>query len=98
MQRCRYGPRAFGPSCIVATQLIGHAFAKWVKVYTRWAGIGDVHLYQTSHTFARWVSESTRSIIETQDALGHKHAATTRIYVQRVAVQSSSSSRCPSGG
>ena len=39
--------------------------------------------------FARWVSESTGSIIETQDALGHKHASTTRVYVQRVAVQSS---------
>ena len=42
---------------------------------------------QTRHTFARWVSESTGSIIETQDALGHKQAATTRIYVQRVAVK-----------
>jgi len=42
---------------------------------------------QTRHTFARWVSESTGSIIETQDALGHKHAATTRVYVQRVAVK-----------
>ncbi len=27
------------------------------------------------------------SIIETQDALGHKHAATTMVYVQRVAVK-----------
>ena len=55
------------------------------------AGIGDVHLHQTHHTFARWVSESTRSIIETQEELSHKHAATTRGNVQRVAVQSSSS-------
>ena len=68
-------------------QLTGHAFAKRVKMYARWAGIGDVHLHQTRHTFARWVSESTGSIIETQDALGHKHAATTRVYVQRVAVK-----------
>ena len=37
--------------------------------------------------FARWVSESTGSIIEMQDAPGHKHAATTRVYVQRVAVK-----------
>ena len=79
-------------------QLTGHAFAKRVKMYAKWAGIGDVHLHQTRHTFARWVSESTGSIIETQDALGHRHAATTRVYVQRIAVQSSSSSRCPSGG
>jgi integrase len=68
-------------------QLTGHAFAKRIKVYARWAGIGDVHLHQTRHTFARWVSESTGSIIETQDALGHKHAATTRVYVQRVAIK-----------
>jgi hypothetical protein len=25
--------------------------------------------------------------METQDALGHRHAATTRVYVQRVAVK-----------
>jgi integrase len=68
-------------------QLTGHAFAKRIKMYARWAGIGDVHLHQTRHTFARWVSESTGSIIETQDALGHRHAATTRVYVQRVAVK-----------
>jgi integrase len=68
-------------------QLTGHAFAKRLKMYARWAGLGDVHLHQTRHTFARWVSESTGSIIETQDALGHKHAATTRVYVQRVAVK-----------
>jgi integrase len=68
-------------------QLTGHAFAKRVKMYARWAGIGDIHLHQTRHTFARWVSESTGSIIEAQDALGHRHAATTRVYVQRVAVK-----------
>ena len=68
-------------------QLTGHAFAKRIKMYARWAGIGDVHLHQTRHTFARWVSESTGSIIETQDALGHKHTTTTRVYVQRVAVK-----------
>jgi len=67
--------------------LTGHAFAKRIKMYTRWAGIGDVHLHQTRHTFARWVSESTGSTIETQDALGHRHAATTTVYVQRVAVK-----------
>jgi hypothetical protein len=33
------------------------------------------------------VSESTGSIIETQNALGHRHAATTRVNVQRVAVK-----------
>jgi len=32
------------------------------------------------------VSESTGSIIETQDALGHKHAA-TKVYVRRIVVK-----------
>ena len=32
------------------------------------------------------MSESTGSIIETQDALGHRHAA-TEVYVQRIAVK-----------
>ena len=68
-------------------QLTGHAFAKRVKMYARWAGIGEFHLHQTRQTFARWVSESPRSIIETQDALSHRHAATTRVYVKRVAVK-----------
>ena len=58
-----------------------------LKRYARWAGTGDIRLHQTHHTFARWVSESTGNIIETQDALGHRHAATTRVYVQRVAVK-----------
>ena len=40
-----------------------------------------------SFVFARWVSESRGSIIETQDALGHRHAATTGVYVQRVTVK-----------
>jgi len=46
-----------------------------------------MHLHQTRHTFARWVSESTGSIIETQDALGHRHAAAMWVYVQRVAIK-----------
>jgi integrase len=56
-------------------------------MYARWAGIGDVNLHRTRHTFARWVSDPRWSIIETQEALCHKHAATTRVYVQRVAVK-----------
>ena len=44
-----------------------------------------------SFMFARWVSESMGRIIETQDALGHRHAATTMVYVQRVAVCHTSS-------
>ncbi len=33
------------------------------------------------------VGELTGSVVETQDALGHRNAATTRVYLQRVAVK-----------
>jgi integrase len=67
--------------------LTSHAFALNLKRYAKEAGIGKVHLHQTRHTFARMVAEDTGSIVETQDALGHKHVATTRVYVQRIAVR-----------
>lgn len=67
--------------------LTSHAFALNLKRYAKDAGIGKVHLHQTRHTFARMVAEDTGSITETQDALGHKHVATTRVYVQRIAVR-----------
>lgn len=67
--------------------LTSHAFVLNLKRYAAAAGIGRIHLHQTRHTFARMVSEDTGSLIETQDALGHRNAATTRVYVQRVAVK-----------
>jgi integrase len=67
--------------------LTSHAFARNLKLYAGEAGIKDFHLHQTRHTFARLVSEQTGSIVETQDALGHKNAATTRVYVRRIAVK-----------
>jgi len=67
--------------------LTSHAFALNLKRYGKRAGIGDIHLHQTRHTFARMVAEDSGSIIETQDALGHKSVATTRVYVQRIAVR-----------
>jgi integrase len=67
--------------------LTSHAFALNLKRYAREAGIGKMHLHQTRHTFARMVAEDSGSIIETQDALGHKDVATTRVYVQRIAVR-----------
>ena len=43
---------------------------------------------QTRHTFARMVAKrSGGSLSETQDALGHRHASTTRIYVESIAVK-----------
>lgn len=67
--------------------LSSHAFVKNLKRYAREAGVGDVHLHQTRHSFARIVAEETGSLIDTQDALGHRNAATTRVYVQRIAVK-----------
>lgn len=67
--------------------LTSHAFVKNLKRYARVAGVGEVHLHQTRHSFARIVSEETGSITDTQDALGHRNAATTRAYVQRIAIK-----------
>jgi site-specific recombinase XerD len=67
--------------------LSSHAFDKNLKRYARETGIGKVHIHQTRHTFARIISEETGSIVETQDALGHKNLATTRVYVGRIAVK-----------
>lgn len=67
--------------------LSSHAFVKNLKRYAREAGVGEVHLHQTRHSFARIVAEETGSITDTQDALGHRNAATTRVYVQRIAVR-----------
>lgn len=68
-------------------QLSSHSFAKNLKRYAREAGVGNVHLHQTRHSFARIVAEETGSLTETQDALGHRNATTTRVYVQRIAIK-----------
>jgi integrase len=67
--------------------LTSHAFARNLKLYGREVGLENVHVHQTRHTYARMVAEETGSIIETQDALGHRHASTTKVYVQRIAVK-----------
>ncbi len=73
--------------------LSSHSFSKNLKGYAREAGIGKIHVHQTRHTFARIISEETGSIVETQDALGHKNLATTRVYVGRIAVKRDKHSR-----
>lgn len=73
--------------------LSSHSFSKNLKGYARAAGIEKIHIHQTRHTFARIVSEETGSIVETQDALGHKNLATTRVYIGRIAVKSDKHSR-----
>ena len=61
------------------------SFVENLKRYARQAGLGKIHLHQTRHTFARMVAEKAGSLAETQEALGHRHVATTRVYVQRLA-------------
>lgn len=67
--------------------LSSHCYVKNLKRYARAAGIDGFHLHQTRHTFARIVAEDSGSIMETQEALGHSNAATTRVYVQRISVK-----------
>lgn len=45
------------------------------------------HLYQTRHTYARIVAKEMGSFVETQEALDHENAATTRVYVQHITVK-----------
>ena len=61
-------------------------FARRMKAYAEEAGMKKFHLHQTRHTFARIVAETTGSMSQTQEALGHKHLATTRAYVERIGV------------
>jgi integrase len=68
-------------------QLSSRSFANNLKKYARAAGIEYVHLHQTRHTCARIVAEETGSFVETQEALDHENAATTRVYVQRITVK-----------
>lgn len=67
--------------------LSSHSFVKNLKAYADSAGIKHIHLHQTRHTFARIFSEDSGSMIETQDALDHEHASTTKAYVQTIAVK-----------
>jgi len=72
---------------VPGAMLTSHAFVKNLKRYACEAGVGHVHLHQTRHSFARIVAEDTGSITDTQDALGHRNAATTRVYVQRITIK-----------
>jgi integrase len=67
--------------------LSSRSFAENLKVYARAAGIEHIHIHQTRHTYARIVAEETGSFQETQEALDHENAATTRVYVQRITVK-----------
>jgi site-specific recombinase XerD len=61
-----------------------HGFAKNLKRYAHAAGLGDVHVHQTRHTFAALVGEDAETLAEVQEALHHRDLATTRVYLDRV--------------
>lgn len=63
------------------------SFVENLKKYGRAAGPGEIHLHQSRHTYARMIAEDTGSFLETQEALDHENAATTRVYVQRITVK-----------
>lgn len=67
--------------------LSSHSFVENLQRYAQEASIGHLRLHQLRHSFARIVADLSGSLGEVQDALGHKHAATTRVYVQRIAVK-----------
>jgi site-specific recombinase XerD len=67
--------------------LTSHAFVKNLKHYAQKAKLKGFHLHQTRHTFARIFAEDAGSMMETQEALDHANVATTRAYVQRIAIK-----------
>jgi site-specific recombinase XerC len=67
--------------------LSSRSFANNLKKYATAAGLEHVHLHQTRHSHARIVAEETGRFVETQEALDHENASTTRVYVQRITVK-----------
>jgi site-specific recombinase XerD len=67
--------------------LTSHGFVKMFKQYASKAGLGDIHLHQTRHTVARIVGEDAGDLTEVQTLLGHQNIATTRVYLNRIAVK-----------
>jgi|GEM_PF-5371608 len=71
-----------------ATPLTARAFDYAMKNVAKACGIEHFHIHQTRHTFARLVMEMTDGdVYQVQRELNHKNVATTRIYVQAVAVK-----------
>ena len=74
-------------------RMSSHSFDRRMKIYAEKADIGHFHIHQFRHTFARIVSEDSGSIIETQEALGHKDVQTTQVYVNRIKFKKDKHSR-----
>jgi integrase len=67
--------------------LSSRAFVENLKRYAEKVGLVHIHLHQTRHTYARIMAEETGSFLEAQEALDHENQATTKAYVQRIAVK-----------
>ncbi|MGH9838448.1 MAG: tyrosine-type recombinase/integrase [Blastocatellia bacterium] len=67
--------------------LTSRSFANNLKKYAAKAGLRAVNIHQTRHTYARIIFEDSGDLLETQSALDHENQATTRVYVQTVAVK-----------
>jgi integrase len=67
--------------------LTSRAYANNLKKYAAVAGIRQVNIHQTRHTYARIIFEDSGDLIETQSALDHDNQATTRVYVHTIAVK-----------
>jgi len=67
--------------------LTSRSFANDLKKYAAKAGIREVNIHQTRHTYARIVFEDCGDLLETQSALDHENQATTRVYVHTIAVK-----------
>ncbi len=67
--------------------LTSRSYANNLKKYAAKAGIRQVNIHQTRHTYARIIFEDCGDLLETQSALDHESQATTRVYVQTVAVK-----------
>jgi integrase/recombinase XerD len=74
-------------------RLSSHSFDRQIKKYAEAAGIGHFHIHQFRHTFARIVAEESGSLIEAQEALGHKDIQTTQIYINRIKFKKDKHSR-----
>lgn len=74
-------------------RLSSHGYDLQIKKYAKAAGIGHFHIHQFRHTFARIVAEDSGSIIEAQEALGHKDIQTTQIYINRIKFKKDKHSR-----
>ena len=68
-------------------RLTSHSFARNLKRYAALAGVAEARIHRLRHTFAQVVADASGSLQETQEALGHAHAATTRVYVQRIGIK-----------